>query len=59
MNKLKNIIERIGHMFSPIKNIVAPEHYSIYKEWDKQRSLARTPNELAEIDAIFTRHMKQ
>lgn len=57
MNKLKKIIERIGYMFSRIKNIFAPEYYSIYKEWDKQRSLARTPNELAEIDAIFARHV--
>jgi len=46
-------------MFSPIKNIFAPEYYSFYREWDKQRSLARTPSELAEIDAIFSRHMKQ
>lgn len=59
MNKLKNIIERIRYMFSPIKNIFAPEYYSFYREWDKQRSLARTPSELAEIDAIFSRHMKQ
>lgn len=46
-------------MFSPIKDIFAPEYYSIYKEWDKQRSLARTANELAEIDAIFARHVSQ
>lgn len=57
MNKLKNIIERIGDIFLRIKNIFAPEYYSIYKEWDKQRSLAKTPNELAEIDAIFARHV--
>jgi hypothetical protein len=29
----------------------------IYREWDRQRSIARTPSELAEIDAIFARNV--
>jgi len=29
----------------------------IYREWDYQRSIARSPNELAEIDAIFSRNL--
>lgn len=29
----------------------------IHREWDKQRSLASTPGELAEIDAIFARNL--
>jgi hypothetical protein len=27
----------------------------IYREWDRQRSRAYGPNDLAEIDAIFSR----
>ena len=30
---------------------------SIYREWDKQRARAMSPNELAEIDAIFSRQV--
>lgn len=29
----------------------------IYKEWDRQRAKAISPNDLAEIDAIFARHL--
>jgi hypothetical protein len=29
----------------------------IYREWDRQRSRAISPNDLAEIDAIFSRHL--
>jgi len=33
------------------------EQSKVYREWDRQRSMARTPNELAEIDAIFSRSL--
>jgi len=29
----------------------------IHREWDHQRSLATSPTELAEIDAIFARNV--
>ena len=29
----------------------------IYREWDRQRELAMGPSDLAEIDAIFSRHL--
>lgn len=29
----------------------------IYKEWDRQRARAMSPNEISEIDAIFARHL--
>ena len=29
----------------------------LYREWDRQRAMARTPNELSEIDAIFSRNI--
>lgn len=29
----------------------------IYREWDRQRSLATSPSDRAEIDAIFSRHL--
>lgn len=31
------------------------EHEKIYREWDRQRANAYGPNDLAEIDAIFSR----
>ena len=33
----------------------ATEMEKIYKEWDKHRSGAHGPSDLAEIDAIFSR----
>jgi hypothetical protein len=33
------------------------EQENIRREWDKQRSLAMSPSHLAEIDAIFARHV--
>jgi hypothetical protein len=29
----------------------------LYREWDRQRAKAMSPNELSEIDAIFARHI--
>lgn len=30
---------------------------SVEREWDRQRSLATSPSELSEIDAIFSRNI--
>ena len=38
-------------------NTATSETEKIYKEWDIQRSKALGPNDLAEIDAIFARHL--
>jgi hypothetical protein len=35
----------------------ASTHRRIYREWDRQRAMALSPSDLAEIDAIFARHM--
>lgn len=29
----------------------------VYREWDRMRAKALGPNDLAEIDAIFSRHL--
>jgi hypothetical protein len=29
----------------------------VYREWDRQRARAISPNDLSEIDAIFARHL--
>lgn len=48
-------------MIQKIKNLFAKTEVSktqrLYREWDRQRAYARTPNELSEIDAIFARHI--
>jgi hypothetical protein len=33
------------------------ERRAIIREWNKQRARAMSPNDLAEIDAIFSRHL--
>lgn len=33
------------------------ESEKIYREWDRQRARALGPSDLAEIDAIFARHL--
>jgi hypothetical protein len=33
------------------------EAEKIYREWDRQRASAYGPSDLAEIDAIFSRHL--
>lgn len=47
------MIQKIKQLFSPRMTVTQ----RLYREWDKQRSMARTPNELSEIDAIFARHI--
>ena len=33
------------------------DNAKIYREWDRQRARAIGPSDLAEIDAIFSRHL--
>lgn len=47
------MIQKIKKLFRP--RLTATQR--VYREWDRQRSLARTPSELSEIDAIFARHI--
>lgn len=47
-------------MINLIRNLwvgATSENSKIYREWDRQRASARTPNELSEIDAIFARNL--
>lgn len=42
-----------------IKNVftkTTSDHSNIYRDWDRMRSKATGPNDLAEIDAIFARN---
>jgi hypothetical protein len=49
--------------FSSMKSLfsrsgaAATTHRRIYREWDRQRAMALSPSDLAEIDAIFARHL--
>jgi hypothetical protein len=38
-------------------NTATSDMGKIYKEWDRRRATAIGPNDLAEIDAIFSRHL--
>jgi hypothetical protein len=49
------MIQKIKNIF--IKSTPESNTKRLYREWDKQRSLARTPSEVSEIDAIFARHI--
>jgi hypothetical protein len=37
--------------------IATSDTEKIYRQWDYQRARATGPNDLAEIDAIFARHL--
>lgn len=37
------------------RNTPARQQESVYQEWDRLRTAATSPSELAEIDAIFSR----
>jgi len=50
-----SMIQKIKQMF--LKSSEVSRTQRLYREWDKQRMLARSPNELSEIDAIFARHI--
>lgn len=50
-------MENIKHFFKNFRNEAKSKNAKIYREWDRQRSLAKTPSELSEIDAIFSRYV--
>lgn len=43
------------HLFK--NKTIESQRQKIYREWDRQREMARTPNERSEIDAIFARNL--
>jgi hypothetical protein len=49
---MKAFSRLIANVFTTTKN----DRANIYRDWDKMRSKATGPNDLAEIDAIFSRH---
>jgi hypothetical protein len=51
MKTLKSALENI------FTKKVKSHQWNIYKEWSYQRSKALGPSDLAEIDAIFSRHI--
>ena len=55
---MKPFAKVFGSMLSrqPLDNETASRR-QIYREWDRQRSLAMSPSDRAEIDAIFSRHL--
>lgn len=44
-------------LFANLFTSPTKETEKIYREWDRQRAKAISPNDLAEIDAIFSRHL--
>ena len=55
---MEKLLDRISKTFyyRP-KNEEKSKTKDIYREWDYQRSKALGPSDLAEIDAIFSRHL--
>lgn len=51
-NFMKVFSRFIRNVFSKPKS----DRSNIYRDWDRMRSKATGPNDLAEIDAIFSRH---
>lgn len=57
-------MKSLGAFFSNLFGTLSAEDRSeeamkrrnLYREWDKQRARAISPSDLAEIDAIFSRH---
>lgn len=45
-----------SRLYSILFDSATSDANKIYREWDIQRSKAKSPSELAEIDAIFSRH---
>lgn len=55
---MKPFAKLFAHMFSPMPTDNDTIRASrVRREWDRQRSLAMSPSELAEIDAIFARNL--
>jgi archaellum biogenesis protein FlaJ (TadC family) len=55
---VEKLLERISKKFyyKP-KNQERSQVRDVYREWEYQRSKAYGPSDLAEIDAIFSRHL--
>lgn len=55
---MEKLLDRISKKFyySPKSNEKSQTR-DVYREWDYQRSKALGPSDLAEIDAIFSRHL--
>ena len=49
------LFSRIVNVFSSPKR----NNESVYREWNRMRNNAIGPSDLAEIDAIFTRHLNE
>jgi hypothetical protein len=52
---MKALISNIVNIFSSPKR----DNENIYRQWNKMRNNAMGPSDLAEIDAIFTRHLNE
>jgi hypothetical protein len=50
---MKALTRLISNVFTKTTN----DRGNIYRDWDRMRSKATGPNDLAEIDAIFSRHV--
>ena len=50
-------MKTLKYFFKNIWISATSENSKLHREWDRQRSMARTPSELSEIDAIFARHL--
>lgn len=48
---------KVMSLFDRSGNRASTSHRRIHREWDRQRALALSPSDLAEIDAIFARHL--
>ena len=52
---MKALTRRIVNIFSSPKR----ETESVYRDWNRLRNNAKGPSDLAEIDAIFSRHLNE
>jgi hypothetical protein len=52
---MRALLNRIVNVFSKPTR----KNENIYKQWNRMRNNATGPSDLAEIDAIFTRHLNE
>ena len=50
-------MKAFSRLFANLFNNTTSDTEKVYREWDRQRARALTPNDLSEIDAIFSRHL--
>jgi hypothetical protein len=50
-------MKTLKRAFENLFTNVISDTEKIYREWDRQRANAYGPSDLAEIDAIFSRHL--